>query len=576
MIFRRSLILIAIIIVLAAAGAGLAQISAKSGGTPAVEKSALVTRSFNLSGQSRETVDIEVSSPGKLEVKAQWTGSAAKLALILNGPDRTQFYARQDGQSPLTLSFQFNQSHLAKGKDWKVSVALFGEGTARGKIEIHLPRAAEPAAPGQAAAPGLSKAAPKAQREISVAQPGIEVKAPTSDTRIVAGGNCRVQWASTGSIDKVSIWMEYIDRNGQVTVNQIPGIGNTQVANTGSRTIRIPESWSSEHGERWRIKIAGGGAEGRSEMLTITRAAAQQDPKTGAAPQQQTQTSAGGAAAAAGPAGLTLLSPNGGEELISGHTYKVLWQSTGDPGPLTLYLLPPTTGMGSAPQGAQQKPQGIVVARDFPNTGELDWTATRTGGPPSKWKLALAGPNARDESDGWITLAPYIELFIGEISVRNPEKKQNWALRTLKAIATVGLSEVKESIDLVKDDKDEGPRLRRGTDIVVGFAVMQLGTRTINERVHTRITILELPSRAPVEVMACESRLSGRDPHYICQQTFKTSGPLFKAGKYLIEIAVDPNKAIPEEPAFRDNNVKTIEFQLVEGDPSSSALDMIR
>jgi hypothetical protein len=100
MIFRRSLILIGIIIVLAAAGAGLAQISAKSGGTPAVEKSALVTRSFNLSGQSRETVDIEVSSPGKLEVKAQWTGSAAKLALILNGPDRTQFYARQDGQSP--------------------------------------------------------------------------------------------------------------------------------------------------------------------------------------------------------------------------------------------------------------------------------------------------------------------------------------------------------------------------------------------------------------------------------------------------------------------------------------------
>jgi hypothetical protein len=164
MIFRRSLILIGIIIVLAAAGAGLAQISAKSGGTPAVEKSALVTRSFNLSGQSRETVDIEVSSPGKLEVKAQWTGSAAKLALILNGPDRTQFYARQDGQSPLTLSFQFNQSHLAKGKDWKVSVALFGAGTARGKIEIHLPRAAEPAAPGKAAAPGLSRSRPSRPR----------------------------------------------------------------------------------------------------------------------------------------------------------------------------------------------------------------------------------------------------------------------------------------------------------------------------------------------------------------------------------------------------------------------------
>jgi hypothetical protein len=135
---------------------------------------------------------------------------------------------------------------------------------------------------------------------------------------------------------------------------------------------------------------------------------------------------------------------------------------------------------------------------------------------------------------------------------------------------------VKEAVELIKDDKDEGSRLKRGTDIVVEFAVMQFGTRRIDERVHSRITILELPSRAPVEVLACESRLSGRDPHYVCRQTFKTSGPLFKAGKYLIEIAVDPNKAIPEEPAFRDNNVKTVEFELVEGDPGSSALDKIK
>lgn len=474
---RRSLIIIGIIVIFAAAGAGLAQISTKSSGTPSVEKSAFVSRSFNLSGQGRETVEIEVTSPGKLEVKAQWTGSAAKLALFLNGPDRTQFYARQDGQSPLTLSFDFNQSHLAKGKDWKVSVALFGEGTARGKMEIRLPGAAEPAAPGKASAPGLSTSTAKKQREVSKAKPQTQPPAE------------------------------------------------------------------------------------------------KQAQQTGTAGQQQTP--AGGAsAAAAGPASLTLLSPNGGEELISGHAYKVLWQSTGNPGPLTLSIVPYTSGWGSTAQGSQQKPQGIVVARDFPNTGELNWTATRTGGPPSKWKLALAGPNARDESDGPITIAPYIELFIGEISVRNPEKKQNWALRSLKAIATVGLSEVKESIDLVKDDKDEGSRLRRGTDIVVGFAVMQFGTRTINERVHTRITVLEMPSRRPVEVLACESRLTGRDPHYICRQTFKTSGPLFKAGKYLIEIAVDPNKAIPEEPLFRDNNVKTIEFELVEGDPG--AMGMIR
>ncbi|MDI6698023.1 MAG: hypothetical protein QME85_03680 [Candidatus Saccharicenans sp.] len=160
-------------------------------------------------------------------------------------------------------------------------MALFGEGTARGRVEIKLPSPGEAAIAGKAETPALSKAASKSQGELSAAQPAIEVKAPTSDTRIVSGENCRLQWTSTGSIEKVNIWMEYIDRNDRIAVMQIPGIGNSQVANTGSRTIRIPETWNSEHGERWRIKIAGGGAEGRSEMLTIIQMAAQEGQQKG-------------------------------------------------------------------------------------------------------------------------------------------------------------------------------------------------------------------------------------------------------------------------------------------------------
>lgn len=586
---RRFLIIAGIIFM--SAGAVQGQISAKSAGAPPVEKSAVVTRSFDLSGQGRETVEIEMTAPGKLEVKAEWTGSAAALALILNGPDRPQFYARQDGRSPLTLSFNFNQTHLAKGQIWKVSVALFGEGNARGKLEIRLPGPAEPAAPGKASAPGLSVAAPKTQTGVSAAQPTIKVTAPTSHTKVLSGGNCQVRWASTGSIDRVNIWMEYIDRNGQVTVMQLPGLGNDPVPNNGSRTIRIPADWSSEHGERWRVKIAGGGAEGRSEMLTIARPAftsagerqaGQQTQQTGTSGQQQTQ--AGGASTpAAGPASLKILSPNGGEEFISGHSYPIRWESTGDPGPLTLSIVhyrPPELG---PPQKTYQ-PSTITIASNVPNTGEYSWTATRTGGPPAQFKLAIRGSNAGDESDGPITIAPYIELYIGEVQIYNPAKKKNWLLRTLTAIVTAGASEahtvvsggmsavtetvIKETIDHIKDDKDEGSQLKRGTDIVVKFAVMQFGTRVINERVHSRITIMELPSRTPVEVLACESQLKGPLVSYICEKRFKTTGPLFKAGKYLIEIAVDPNKAVPEEPLFRDNNIKTIEFQLVEGDPN--------
>jgi hypothetical protein len=266
-------------------------------------------------------------------------------------------------------------------------------------------------------------------------------------------------------------------------------------------------------------------------------------------------------------ASIRLIYPNGGEELISGHTYNIRWESTGDPGPLSLSLIQYRAGMGVAQQG-HETPR-IIVARNFPNTGSLNWTATRTGGPPSSWKMKLVSPDAADETDGPVMIAPYIELYIGPIIIHNPVKKENWFLRTLKAVVTAGLSEagtntsvIREGIDYIKDDKDEGSGLKRGTDIIVEFPVMQFGTRAINERVLSRITIMELPSRAPIEVLACESKLQGPLISYVCRKRFKTTGPLFRGRNYLIEISVDPNKTIPEEELFRDNNIKTIEFEL--------------
>jgi hypothetical protein len=47
---------------------------------------------------------------------------------------------------------------------------------------------------------------------------------------------------------------------------------------------------------------------------------------------------------------------------------------------------------------------------------------------------------------------------------------------------------------------------------------------------------------------------------------------LFKPGRYLIEISIDPNRAVPEEASFRDNNLKTIEFELVEADSPTSGI----
>jgi hypothetical protein len=102
------------------------------------QKGSALSRPFNIPAKGKEVIDFDVPSSGLIEAKAEWTGTADTLALILNGPGLTQAYSRKDGRSPLTLSFNINQALLAKGTTWKLSVANFGTGSAQGKVEIRL------------------------------------------------------------------------------------------------------------------------------------------------------------------------------------------------------------------------------------------------------------------------------------------------------------------------------------------------------------------------------------------------------------------------------------------------------
>lgn len=349
------------------------------------------------------------------------------------------------------------------------------------------------------------------------------------------------------------------------------GTTGTIVPDTGTSAADERFSTAPSKKQQTEIGSANQSSAGPSTQSDQMGAAAShessQSGQMGTSSSQQSSQPGSISQPASQDASLRLTYPNGGEEFISGHSYDIKWECTGDPGPLTLSLVQYREGMGTATQGAQVN--RIIVAKDFPNSGVLNWSATRTGGPPSRWKLQLSGSNAIDDTDGPIMIAPYIELFMTTPSIYNPVKKENWFLRTLKAVVTAGLSEaenntsvIREGIDYIKDDNDEGAGLKRGTDIIVEFAVMQFGTRQMNESVLSRITILELPSRSPIEVLACDSRMAGPLVSYTCRKRFRTKGPLFKAKNYLLEISVDPNKTIPEEEIFRDNNTKTIEFEL--------------
>ena len=111
--------------------------------TAVTAKGATLTRAFSISTNGRENVELTIPAAGVLQVRAEWTGTAAKLALILNGPGLTQAYARRDGPSPLNLSFTITPELLSKGAAWRVSIADFQpNSTAKGSILVTLPPAA--------------------------------------------------------------------------------------------------------------------------------------------------------------------------------------------------------------------------------------------------------------------------------------------------------------------------------------------------------------------------------------------------------------------------------------------------
>ncbi|ADE13482.1 hypothetical protein Nhal_0283 [Nitrosococcus halophilus Nc 4] len=89
----------------------------------------------------RQVYQLTVDTSGRLIVHANWPSTIA-LALILNGPGQTGYYARKDGPSPLTIDFEITPELLEKGNQWKLSVVNFkGQGPPTvGRISLSLPK----------------------------------------------------------------------------------------------------------------------------------------------------------------------------------------------------------------------------------------------------------------------------------------------------------------------------------------------------------------------------------------------------------------------------------------------------
>ncbi|MCA9984519.1 MAG: FHA domain-containing protein, partial [Anaerolineales bacterium] len=82
---------------------------------------------------------IRLTEPGLITVNASWTGAQSQLSLLINGPGQQGFYARQDGSSELSVSYQVTADDFDDGDEWRVTVASFGSDRADGTITISYP-----------------------------------------------------------------------------------------------------------------------------------------------------------------------------------------------------------------------------------------------------------------------------------------------------------------------------------------------------------------------------------------------------------------------------------------------------
>ncbi len=88
---------------------------------------------------NRVVYHLRLTEAGWIKVNASWTGTQTNLALIINGPGQSSYYARQDGPTGLSVAYAVTAADYEKGQEWRVTVASFGTGQATGKIAISYP-----------------------------------------------------------------------------------------------------------------------------------------------------------------------------------------------------------------------------------------------------------------------------------------------------------------------------------------------------------------------------------------------------------------------------------------------------
>lgn len=100
----------------------------------------MISLGSSTSGNSYNVASFTITKPGTIRADAIWTGTTGTLALILNGPGQVGYYARTDGPSPLSLSYDVTSADISKGPEWMIHVINFYSGDANGTLVFSFPK----------------------------------------------------------------------------------------------------------------------------------------------------------------------------------------------------------------------------------------------------------------------------------------------------------------------------------------------------------------------------------------------------------------------------------------------------
>jgi len=80
-----------------------------------------------------------LTRPGTISATATWSGNPSSQALIINGPGKVNAYAREDGGSGVSVSYDVTSGDLSSGHLWILSVTNFENNSASGNISMTWP-----------------------------------------------------------------------------------------------------------------------------------------------------------------------------------------------------------------------------------------------------------------------------------------------------------------------------------------------------------------------------------------------------------------------------------------------------